>query len=233
MTRKDIVARYLIPALALGLGLVPGCGKSKTTASTPPPAASKPRPRSDAKAIQTVFADFTDAVSNNDGQRAVQYVDAKTLRTYEELAYLARMADRSALLSQSTARQVMVILIRQSFDRYQLRPLDGAGLYAKMVDEDAFMAATFKDVALGPVTVEGDKAKAVVTKVGGDPADKTEVQFVREEVWKLDLSGALRALEADLSDMPSEPEARMEAVLDLVGDMLGARPRASLYDGPR
>jgi hypothetical protein len=142
----------------------------------------------DEEAVRATFDGYRQALLDGDGERAAGLVTAGTVEYFEETRRLALEAPEAELRDRSLVDQLQVLTMRQQVPARVLRSTDGQELFAYSVQEGLVATEELRDLGIGEVTVDGDRATAEALS-GGEKVALLRWQFAREDGrWKIDVT---------------------------------------------
>lgn len=183
----------IIHALFSSILLLASCGKSEEDV------------------IQQVFDDYKEALANNNGEKAVECLDNRTIGYFNEVLDCALMCDSASLDTLSYYKGMMVMLSRHVISKEELLGFkDGKTFLSKLIDYGLSKGTDKKERSVTGIVVTGNTA---VVKTEGDSV-YLEYYFIKESPtfivdkpeWKLHLLPNLRLVEGFTDSMASEKE---------------------------
>ena len=144
----------------------------------------------DAAAVRACFNGYEQAILDQDGRKAVSFVDRATLEYYGRIRELALRADRSAVGALSTMDKLGVLMIRQCMSSESLERMTAEALFVHAVEEGWVSKESVATNELGEIAVSGSRATVHVFE-----GKATPIQWVfrKEEDgrWRIDITAIL------------------------------------------
>ena len=142
----------------------------------------------DAGAIQTVFAQYKDALLEGDGQKAADVVSAGTIGFYDGIVTHVLTTPRAELMKLDFISKFMVLRIRHESTRAQLSRMTGRELLAIGVARGWISKSSVANIErLVNIRVHASEATAAMSMAPEFPA----FRFLKEAgQWKLDLAAS-------------------------------------------
>lgn len=157
-----------------------------TVAAGAADAPAKPRDQAaDARAIQTSFSQYREALLAGDGAKAADAVSARTIAFYDGIVRHALTTPRPQLLELDLISKLMVLRMRHEFTRSQLAAMTGRDALVTGVSKGWISKSSVANVErLVDIEVGSAEASASMPGAAGIPV----FRFVNEAgQWKLDL----------------------------------------------
>ncbi|MEL6355630.1 MAG: hypothetical protein AAFQ37_01735, partial [Bacteroidota bacterium] len=201
-SRKSVAKRagkllQLLTSVLLMLS-VASCSVNKnttqaSTSSGPVVAESSVVPY-DSVLIEQTFNDYKNAILNDEGEEAANYVDSRTMAYYVDILEKTRTADSIAVESLGIMDKMMVFFVRHRTEEDLLKKFDGRQLFVHAVEEGMVGKESVVNNDIGKITIDGDFAKAQVLSQGRRMP--MWYHFHKEDgQWKLDLTSLFPAAE--------------------------------------
>ena len=183
----------------------------------------------DQQAVRRCFDNYKAAILEDRGEDAVQYVDSRTIRYYEEILQLTKTADSAAIDTLSLLDKLMVFSIRYRLTREEITTTDGRGLLVHAIHKGMVGKSSVAGNEVGTITVEGAQAKAQL--IADDKRTQVYFRFYREEGgWKIDLT-ALFPLAATAFDHMAQMSGLSdnEFLFDILERLTGTKPGPEIW----
>jgi hypothetical protein len=153
--------------------------------------------------VHKTFNAYKDAILHNNGSEAVKQVDRQTIDYYSKVAHWTRHADSLELEALNTFDKFMVLTLRLKASPEEIRGFDGTGLFVYGVDHDLVSKEQAREIELGDITIDDDRAQAVMLLRG--EATPMRWDFVKEDGrWKLQMLSIIDQAEPALAAQISQ-----------------------------
>ncbi|MEL6143105.1 MAG: hypothetical protein AAFU67_16000, partial [Bacteroidota bacterium] len=137
---------------------------------------------------------YKNAILNDEGEEAANYVDSRTMAYYVDILEKTRTADSIAVESLGIMDKMMVFFVRHRTEEDLLKKFDGRQLFVHAVEEGMVGKESVVNNDIGKITIDGDFAKAQVLSQGRRMP--MWYHFHKEDgQWKLDLTSLFPAAE--------------------------------------
>ena len=139
-----------------------------------------------ARAIETAFSQYKDALLQGDGPKAADVVSARTIAFYDGIATHALNTPREKLVKLDFMSRFMILRIRHEFTRSQISQMTGRELFVTGVNRGWISKSSVANSErLVDIRVASSEATASMPSARGFPA----FHFLKESgQWKLDLA---------------------------------------------
>jgi hypothetical protein len=168
------------------------------TIAQAPKAALKPLPTSNRQAIQRCFIAYKQALLDKDGDLAVAQVSSTTLVHYGKMRDLALRGDGATVRSLSLVDQYLILVLRQRVGLKTLLPMSDQAVISLAIREGWVGQSGLKETSIGAITLNGDRAEAVLVARGKAYTTPGMPRFVflkEQKVWKIDITALLPVAE--------------------------------------
>ena len=161
--------------------------------------------------IKTAYEEFDKAMLAKNYAEAFGKISDSSQEMIKKARTLALSADRATLTKEPVAVILNVFQIRKNAGNKL--PKDGAETIGIMSSN---YERSSKMVGVGEITIEGDKASAVML-MSGKPSEM-KFAFIKEDGdWKLDMASQLKMVEEMMLAPMKESGQTREATLDRMG----------------
>lgn len=183
-------------------------------------------------AVRSNFESYRAALLAADGAAVPPLVSPATIDYYGELARLAAYAGPNEIAAKPIADRLTVARLRVIRTPAELAAMDGPGLLRLGVDEGLIDAESVRDVQLGDVRVDGDRAFAPIL-IGAEPSP-VSFEFVQTgSAWKFDLVPTLAMANEVFSSQASEAGLAEDEFIFVVVELATGQPiDATIFDAP-
>ena len=139
------------------------------------------------KKVRKAFEGYKTAILNDKGEKAVDFVDSRTVSYYGRMAEQTRTADSLTLESMNILDKLMVFSIRQRATREEILSFDGRGLLIYAIESGMVGKNSVAGNTIGEVEVDADFAKGQFI-ANGKPAPFYFHFYKEDGQWKVDLT---------------------------------------------
>ncbi|MFD4675860.1 hypothetical protein ACFWNN_39475 [Lentzea sp. NPDC058450] len=241
--------KRLVPLLVVTLAAcstTPPAVPSSSTTQAPAPTTTSPKP-DQTYAIHDVFFQFTNALSEKNGDAALAAVASKAVATWESYRVHALKSTESQLAALPIGERSVVYGLRAAVDPAVLRTRTGREVLVTAVQQGLVSMNTSTRVGYADGTTTVDESLPDLTRLilGADvstgemapgnpdapaPSPPLTVRFVREgEDWKVDLAVLTEWTTAGLEKLATQRGTTADQVLtDLFAARFGAARAAEL-----
>jgi hypothetical protein len=137
--------------------------------------------------IKHTFDRYKSAILNDSGNKAIQYVDSKTIAYYGRILDLVKTADSTKIETLSIMDKFMVFTLRQSVPNRFIKGFDAKALFSYAVMSGMVGKSSVSNQSISEVTINGNTARGQV--MSGDKNTTLFHQFNKEDgQWKIDLT---------------------------------------------
>lgn len=137
--------------------------------------------------IRKSFNDYKAAVLATDGDKAVIYVDQKTVAYYDRILRKSLTADSLTIDTMDIIDKLVILTVRQSTSTSELETMDGESLFIYAIDNGLVGKNSVQNNSIGKVEVDGNNAKATLVS-NGTPTQSAFDYHLENEIWKVDLT---------------------------------------------
>lgn len=133
------------------------------------------------------FGIYKNAILNDKGELAADYVDSRTIKYYSDILIKIKTADSIEVNSMGIIDKLTVLSVRHRTPPEEILSFNGRDLFVYAIKSGMVGKNSVMDSSLGEVKVNGDFAKAEFISNG----QKTPFyfHFYRENnIWKLDIT---------------------------------------------
>jgi hypothetical protein len=143
--------------------------------------------KSEVKAVKASFYNYKQAILNDKGEEAVQYVDSRTINYYGDVLEKVRSADSATVNRLDLLDKVMVFSVRHRATKEDILSFDGKGLLVYAIKSGMVGKNSVVNSSIGDVTVEGTFAKGQYVS-NGQKAPFNFDFYKEDNAWKVDLT---------------------------------------------
>ena len=143
--------------------------------------------QNEANEVKKCFGYYRDAILQDRGGDAVNFVDSKTIAYYNEVMQHVRSDDSIKLQNLALFDRLMVLSVRHQLSKKDLQGKDGKGLFTLSIQKGLISKASLQGTDLGDITVDKNTARGQMLVNN----NKTPVfmNFYKENnVWKINIT---------------------------------------------
>ena len=143
--------------------------------------------QNEANEVKKCFGFYRDAILQDRGGDAVNFVDSKTINYYNEVLQHVRNDDSVKLQHLSLFDRLMVLSVRHQLTKKELQGKNGKGLFTLSVQKGLISKASLQGTDLGEVNI--DKVTARGQMLVNKQKTPVFMNFYKENnVWKMNLT---------------------------------------------
>ncbi|AFU70546.1 hypothetical protein P700755_003981 [Psychroflexus torquis ATCC 700755] len=139
------------------------------------------------KLVRESFNSYKTSILNDKGEKAVDFVDSKTISYYNEILETTKKADSLTVNSLGILDKLMVISIRYRTSKRDILSFNGKELLIYAIKEGMVGKNSVMNTEIGDVEIDGNFAKGQLISKG----QKTPFYFhfyKESNIWKIDLT---------------------------------------------
>ncbi|HBF12618.1 MAG TPA: hypothetical protein DDW49_04385 [Deltaproteobacteria bacterium] len=141
---------------------------------------------SEVSAIKDSFNRYSQAVMAYNGTEAAKYISQNTLATYDRYRRLALSGSKEQIRKEPLSDQINILSVRHKISQKELQAMNGAGLFAYIIDHQWTKKGAVQVQSLGKIKMEDGKVMAPILVEGKDYG--LRMTFLNEDGgWKVDL----------------------------------------------
>ncbi|MBK8491067.1 MAG: hypothetical protein IPL49_09290 [Saprospirales bacterium] len=180
--------------------------------------------------ISALFEKYNEALLQDNGEEAVNYVDSRTLKYYSEALEKVIHADRAAIEAMSFLDKLMVLIIRHKATREEILSFTGRSLFVYAVDEGMAGKNSIPNNSLGRIKVVGDFANARALSRGR--RTPVHYHFYKEDgEWKIDLTSVFPVSGLAFKKLVEKSGQEENAFLFMLLEMVtGKKPGEEIWE---
>ncbi len=153
--------------------------------------------------IRAAFDGYKKAILDQDGEKAVTFVDQNTLDYYGKMLDLALRGHRGTVRARTTADRLMILFIRHRIPLESAKQMTGESLFAHAVDEGWIGRESVITNELGDIAVSGTSGTGVHISAGEESPIKWVFQKEGDR-WKMDLTAVMPIADQALKQIIQE-----------------------------
>ena len=179
--------------------------------------------------VRTAFDSYKTSILNDKGEKAVDFVDSRTIRYYGDMLDLAINADSMKIEKLSVLDKIMVFSIRHRTTKEDILSFDGKKLLVYSIKSGMVGKNSVMNNSIGEVAIDGDFAtgQLVVNK----QTSPISFHFYKEGgQWKLDLTSLLPASAPALKQMVEDSGQNEDEFIFTILEMItGRKPGPEIW----
>lgn len=183
----------------------------------------------DVALVKQAFDNYKSAILNDKGEKAMEYVDSRTIKYYDYILEAAKNADSSKLNSLPLTDKITILTFRHRASREDIMSMDGKGLFVYAIKNGMVGKNSVSNNSIGEVTVDQDFAKGQLVVRG--KAVPMFFHFYREQdQWKLDLTSLFPIANMTFKKMVEDSgEEENDYLFNLLEILTGKRPGPEIW----
>jgi hypothetical protein len=143
--------------------------------------------KSEVKDVKASFDNYKQAILNDRGEEAVQYVDSRTITYYGDVLETVKHADSATVNGLGLMDKVMVFSVRHRATKDDIKSFDGKSLLVYAIKSGMVGKNSVVNSSIGDVTIEGTFAKGQYVS-NGQKAPFNFNFYKEDNTWKVDLT---------------------------------------------
>jgi hypothetical protein len=180
--------------------------------------------KSEVKAVKASFDNYKQAILNDKGEEAVQYVDSRTINYYGDVLEKVRSADSATVNRLDLLDKVMVFSVRHRATKEDILSFDGKGLLVYAIKSGMVGKNSVVNSSIGDVTVEGTFAKGQYVS-NGQKAPFNFDFYKEDNAWKVDLTSIFSTTNIAFRKLVEESgQTENEFLFSILERLTGRRP---------
>lgn len=181
------------------------------------------------KLIKKVFVNYKSAILNDRGDEAVNYVDSRTIKYYDDILELVKNADSAKVNSLSLIDKLMVFSIRHRTLKEDILSLDGRKLLIYAIKNGMVGKNSVANNSIGNIIVDNTFAKGQFI-VNGQAVPFYFHFYKEDEQWKIDLTSLFSASTIAFKNMIKESgQSDNEYLFMLLETLTGEKPGVEIW----
>ncbi|PPK87360.1 hypothetical protein CLV84_0300 [Neolewinella xylanilytica] len=172
--------------------------------------------------IRATFGNYKSAILNDEGERALGYVDSRTLAYYGDMLEKTRTADSATVDALPIMDKLMVLAIRHRTSHADLLRFDAEKLFVYAIEQGMVGKSSVMHNEIGEVELDGNYARGKLV-VNGTPAP-AHFDFYDEGGWKVDLTSIFPLANQGFEQLVRESGEPENAYLLLVLEIITGNP---------
>jgi len=177
--------------------------------------------------INTVFTAYQNAVINDNGTEAIQYLDSISMNYFKKILGNVQQADSVALESIGLPEKFNVLMVRHLSTKKEIISLTPEKLAAFNYANGWGGKDKLQGAALGKIKIKNNSATALLMMDGM----KTETSYhfnLEKEGWKIDITPFVRESEKEIQDMV-QGQNENEFIFGMLELMTGKAPTRAIW----
>jgi hypothetical protein len=185
--------------------------------------------KSEVKAVKASFDNYKQAILNDKGEEAVQYVDSRTINYYGDVLEKVRSADSATVNRLDLLDKVMVFSVRHRATKEDILSFDGKGLLVYAIKSGMVGKNSVVNSSIGDVTVEGTFAKGQYVS-NGQKAPFNFDFYKEDNAWKVDLTSIFPTTNIVFRKLVEESgQTENEFLFSILERLTGRRPGDEIW----
>jgi hypothetical protein len=186
--------------------------------------------KNEQKQVVKSFNNYKSAILNDKGEKAVKYVDSRTIKYYSYILELVKTADSSKVETLSILDKLMVFSVRHRTPKEDILRFDGKALLVYAIKSGMVGKNSVANNTIGEVIIENDFAKGQLI-ANGQIAPFYFHFYKEEKLWKLDLTALFPLSTTAFKRMADASGQKENEYLFLLLEMLtGKKPGQEIWE---
>lgn len=182
------------------------------------------------EAIKNCYNGYKQAILDDRGADAVEYIDQHTLEYYTTCLDRAIYMDSASVEKLQIVDKMTVLGIRHRIPKEDIYKMDNRALFQRTIEEGMISKNSVKSSELGVVRIEGNFATGNVV-ADGSPTPINFHFYKEENDWKIDLTSIFPVPQKALSQMISDlGVSETDFTLQSLGQVTGSAPTRSILN---
>lgn len=180
--------------------------------------------------IKQSFANYKSGILNDKGAEAVEHVDSRTIRYYQDILESTKTADSTEVNDMSIMDKLMVFSIRHRTSREDILKFDGKQLLVYAIQEGMVGKNSVANNAIGDVELDDSFAKGQLV-ANGTPAPMYFHFYKEQGDWKIDLTSIFPIANQAFQKMADESgQAENDFLFMLLEMITGNKPTQTIWE---
>jgi len=154
----------------------------------------------ESQAIQDVFNQYKSAILAGQNDKAIEYMDNKTLDYFKSIHHYVLSADSLTLESLSLMDKFTVLSIRQMATKKEILAFTDKSIIVFTIKKGMMGKKTLESFSLGKINVKNKFAKALILE-DGKKSDKYYHFYFDGSNWKIDITPLFPAQEKEAEEL--------------------------------
>lgn len=137
--------------------------------------------------VVKAFTQYKQAILNDQGEKAVDYVDTKTIQYYSKVLDWVKNADSASVEKFNILDKLMVLSVRHRTSREDIHKFDGKELLVYAIKSGMVGKSSVMTISIGEVKINGNSAKGQIVSNGQKSPYNFEFNLENNQ-WKVDLT---------------------------------------------
>jgi hypothetical protein len=176
------------------------------------------------------FIQYKAAILNNQGAKAVEFLDEQTVEYFGRILRQVWSADKESLGGESFVNRLMVLLLRHMTPAQVLLEMDAQALLVHAIDNGWVGKTDLEGQTVRDVSIKGNFARAALYQ--DDQATGLSFYFFKEDGrWKLDLVSLMQISNQALKEMAAQSglESEDAFILSIIESLSGRKVPSDIY----
>ena len=185
--------------------------------------------KSEVKAVKASFDNYKQAILNDRGEEAVQYVDSRTIKYYGEVLDKVKHADSATVNALALMDKVMVFSVRHRTTKEDIMSFDGKSLLVYAIRSGMVGKNSVVNSSIGEVTIEGTFAKGQYVS-NGQKAPFNFSFYKEDNGWKVDLTSVFPTTNMVFRKLVDESgQTENDFLFSILETLTGKRPGDEIW----
>lgn len=190
---------------------------------------TKKETKADEQLVKQCFENYKSAILNDRGEEAVEYVDSRTIKYYQDILDKTKSADSLEVSEMNIMDKLMVFTIRHRTSKEDILKFDGKQLLVYAIQEGMVGKNSVANNEIGQVDIDDDFAKGQLV-VYGEPAPMYFHFYNEQEQWKVDLTSLFPIATPAFQKMADESGQNENEYLFMLLEMVsGEKPNSDIW----
>ena len=183
--------------------------------------------------IKNCYSGYKSAILNNDGEKALQYVDSNTIAYYQNILTKVKNAGLMDINNMPFFDKLNVLLIRHAVPADFILSTNGKKMFKHAVDHGMIGKRSVKNIKIGEIKIEGNSAKAKMsTKDGNHNFEFT--LHKQDGKWKIDLTSIFPYISNSFKRLAeSKGKGENSFIMSLLKEQTGIKPTIKIWEPVR
>jgi len=178
--------------------------------------------------IKETFSKYKAAVVNNKGKEAINYVDSRTLKYYNDLAEVVKYADSLKIDLLPIMDKIVILSVRQGATNEEIRNMNGTDLFVYAV-KNGILGKGSVGYTIGDVSIDSNIAKGKLV-IEEESTEAYLSFYIEQQKWKLDFTSVFYYMNIILKEViESVGLSDNEYILMLLGNIRGKKPGSKIW----
>jgi len=185
--------------------------------------------QSEQEEVKQAFNNYKEAILNDQGDKAVNYTDSKTLKYYSSALEKVKHADSLALINMKRLDRFTVLAIRYRASKNEIMQFSGRSLLVYAINSGMVGKNSVMNNSIGTVEIKDKSANGQL--LVNDNATPFQLQFNKESgQWKVDITSIFPIAETAFENMIKNSSMDENMYLMMILSMMtGEDPKNDIW----